>query len=173
MDQRADRAILCESNPGKLAWLAIEPIWHAIDLAEPPAHLDAQLATLTPGQAALFAIHWCIAEVSNGGFEQFFSNPTGGLTRTAREGCVLVGNEIYASILDQVMAQFPSERPARARAERLLQLRLMRGKESSRVAAFEPYDNAFLGLLDEIEADMAAYVLEHPEEFVRVVPPAS
>lgn len=173
VNRRADRSFLDEREPAKLAWLAIEPLWNSIVVANDPTPLDAQMSTLTRGQRALFAIHWCISEVASGGFDQFFTNQAGGLGPEAREGCVLVGNEVFASILDQVMALFPDERPASPRSERLLQLRMMRGPNQPRVAGFEPYDNVFLGMLEELEADMAAYVIEHPEEFVQPIAPAS
>ena len=166
-DLRADRAILNEQDPGKLAWLAIEPVWKSFEESDEPAAIDAQLDCLTAGQRALLAIHWCISEVSNGGFDQFFANPAGGLAQEAREGFVRVGNEVFASILDQVMAQFPQERPSRRRSERLLQLRQMGNSESGRVPDFDPYNNVFLGMLSEAEADMAAYVLAHVEEFIQ------
>ena len=166
-DLRASPDILAERDPGKLAWRAIEPVWRATSISDEPEAIDRQLARLTDGQRGLFAIHWCISEVSNGGFDQFFSNPAGNLAQEVREGFVRIGNEVFASIMDQVMAPFPEERPARRRAERLLQLRRMRGPDTARVPGFSPYDDVFLGMLDEVEADMAGYVLEHPEEFVR------
>lgn len=172
---RVPRTILTEPDPEMLAWRAIERIWEAIDIPDDPEPLQAQLAPLTAGQRSLLSIHWCIREVSNGGFDQFFSNSAGGLIHEAREGFVRVGNELFASILDQVMALFPNERPALERRLRVFQLRRMRGTGAERFDRFEPYDNAFLSMLGlgEIQADMATYVLEHPEEFVLAkTPPA-
>jgi hypothetical protein len=108
--------------------------------------------------------------VSNGGFDQFFSNPAGSLAQEARDGFVRIGNEVFASIMDQVMALFPDEQPARSRPERLLQLRRMRGPDATQVPGFSLYNDVFLGMLDEAEADMAGYVLERPEEFVQSSP---
>ena len=165
---RAPRAILQERDPARLAARAVEPIWNAVDLERDPEDVDRQLTALTPGQRALLAIAWCVAEVSNGGFEQFFSNPSGVLAREAREGFVRVGDEALASLIDHVAALFPSEWPARERRVRNFQLRQLRGPDADRIAAFGPYDDAFYACLglEELDGECAAYVLEHPGEFV-------
>lgn len=168
-DLRVSRAILDERDPAQLAWAAIEPVWDAVDLSVEPGAVDDQLSRLSTGQRALLAIHWCVAEVTNGGFEQFFANPAGVLTREAREGFVLVGDQALASVIDQLAALFPEGWPARERTARNFQLRRLRGADGVRVAAFEPYDRAFgdcLGL-DELPGLCAAYVIEHPSDFVR------
>jgi len=165
---RAPRFNLDERDPAQLAWLAIEPIWDQVDHSGTPDAVDAQLAQLSASQRALLAIHVCVGEVTNGGFEQFFSDPSGVLTREAREGFVLVGEQGMASIIDQIVVLFPEEWPARERRIRNFQLRRLRGADAERIGAFEPYDNAFYGCLglEELPGSCAAYVLEHPEEFV-------
>ena len=64
------------SLPG-CAWAVIAPAYDAVSFSDGPAVLAESLRALTPGQRALLALHWCVAEVSNGGFDQFFSNSTG------------------------------------------------------------------------------------------------
>lgn len=83
--------VLDESDDVGLAWAVIEPAYHAVDIYHDPEALARTLAPLTSGQRALLAVHWCITEVTNGGFLQFFDNPTGVLAAEAQEGFRRIG----------------------------------------------------------------------------------
>jgi hypothetical protein len=69
----------------------------------------------------LFAVLWCDPEVCNGGFHQFFSNPTGILAPEAAAGFRAVGLHECAELLDLAIRQFgePYPRDQSARDNRL------------------------------------------------------
>jgi hypothetical protein len=81
-DLRVDRAVLAESDAATLAWAVIEPAYNAVSFYDGLDVFAASMSPLTPGQRALLALHWCVAEVSNGGFDQFFLNPLDSSSRT-------------------------------------------------------------------------------------------
>lgn len=81
----------------EVAWQVIEEIW--MD----PADVDdkIRLEQLTPGQRAVYALTWTEREVCNGGFHQYFWNPTGGLARAAADGAMLLGIDPYGELIDR------------------------------------------------------------------------
>ncbi len=87
----AVEGLICEEK----AWQVIEDIW--MD----PAEVDDEirLEQLTPGQRAVYSLTWTEREVCNGGFHQYFWNPTGGLARVAVEGARLLGIDRYADLI--------------------------------------------------------------------------
>ena len=107
----------------------------------------------------------------NGGFDQFFSNPTGILAAEALEGLRRVGAGRTAAVLAEAMSFFPGGSPpldCEARNE------LLDGVElDDRLERFEPLEERFYDLMDEeIYARAAGYVRAHPAEFVRLDEPA-
>jgi hypothetical protein len=160
--------VLDESDDVGLAWAVIEPAYHAVDIYDGPEALARTLAPLTPGQRALLAVHWCIAEVTNGGFLQFFYNPTGVLAAEAQEGFRRIGVpeaamalrsaiEIVANAPPDVQPEDPNYDEFAAReALDALQTQL------------EPLETRFFRLVDEeIYSAAATYVRGHRSELVR------
>jgi hypothetical protein len=82
-DLRVDRATLGDRDPASLAWAVIAPAYDAVGFHDGPDAFADSMRARTPGQRALLALQWCVAEVSNGGFDQFFLNPTGLLAADA------------------------------------------------------------------------------------------
>jgi hypothetical protein len=79
----------------------------------------------------LFAAHWCVAVVSNGGFDQFFFNSTGVLAPAAAAALDEIGLPHLARLVAKAMAVLGSEYP-RARDERQARLNeLGTGADSS------------------------------------------
>lgn len=83
--------LTCEEK----AWRVIEDIWMA------PGSVDdeSRLAQLTPGQRAVYSLTWTEREVCNGGFHQYFWNPTGGLAHTAIDGSRFLGLDEYGDLI--------------------------------------------------------------------------
>lgn len=152
----------------ELAWRVIEPAFGAVDIHDGPEVLANQLRALTQGQRALLALHWCISETMNGGFDQFFTNPSGLLVEEARAGFGRVGVPEAAKLLDEALAIF-ARRPAEPDVE---DPEFDEAKDAERFDAYraqhEPLEDRFFALVDEeLYPRVAAYVRAHPDEFFR------
>ena len=91
--------------------VAIQGAWNAVDI-----YRGAARYLHTAGQAdqtvrLLFAANFCQSEVRNGGFHQFFSNPTGVLAPEAAAGFHAMGLAQAGAVLEEAMAFFGSEYP--------------------------------------------------------------
>ena len=98
-------------RPGELYWSLIDPIWEKVSIYGTPELFLHQFGKLTEVQQHLFASHWCQSEVRNGGFHQFFGNPTGILAPEAVAGFRAIGLEECASLLEEAMKYFGSPYP--------------------------------------------------------------
>lgn len=136
-----------EPDDAQVTWRAVEPVYDRVSLHDGPERLTADLAPLTAGQRALLALHWTIAEVCNGGFDQYFDNATGALAAEAAQGARRVGAARTAGVIEAAMRAYAagaSPPPARARA----------------------LDERFHRLIDtELYPRAAAYVRAQPGEF--------
>jgi hypothetical protein len=167
-DLRVDRAVLAESDAATLAWAVIEPAYNAVSFYDGLDVFAASMSPLTPGQRALLALHWCVAEVSNGGFDQFFLNPTGLLEPDAVEGFRRLGVLEAADLVTRARATF-AERPAPVSVDD------PSSDEYEDAEAFDAYqerlrplEDRFVALVDsELYPNAAAYIREHRNEFVR------
>jgi hypothetical protein len=92
-------------------WRHVEPIWNAISIYDGPDTFLRQFSRVPEHAGHLFAVHWCISEVCNGGLHQFFSNSTGVLAPEAVAGFRAVGMPETAAIVEQAMARLPSPYP--------------------------------------------------------------
>jgi hypothetical protein len=113
-------------RPAEAAWRLIEPYWEAVSIYRGPvAFLDA-FERLPPAARHLFAVWWCDAEVCNGGFHQFFSNPTGVLAPEALDGFRAVGLRECAEIAEAAISKlgepYPRDQEARDAALRSVEL---------------------------------------------------
>ena len=165
-DLRVQRNVLDETDDAELAWRVIEQVYDAVDIHDGAAALDAQLARLTAGQRALLALHWTVAEVDNGGFDQYFMNSTGDLAHEALAGFRLIGAERSAALLERVFKAFPGGKPPRDQDARAALLDAL--SDDERDGRFESHDDAFYELVDsELYPRAGAYVRAHPQDFVR------
>ncbi|HEX2081161.1 MAG TPA: DUF4375 domain-containing protein [Longimicrobium sp.] len=167
-DLRVDPQSLREADPAELAWAVIAPAYDAVSFYDGPEALAESMRALTPGQRALLALHWCVAEVSNGGFDGFFTNPSGLLATEAVEGFRRIGATEAADLVARALEVF-AERPPTGEPEN------PEFDEYEDAVAFDAYDERydplqerFFALLDaEIYPKAAAYVRGHPDQFVR------
>lgn len=102
-------------------WSLVEPLWDSISIYDGPEVFLRQFAGARREAALLFAAHWCQSEVCNGGFEQFFANPTGVLAPEALDAFRAIGLDEWAAVLDEAMQFFgePYPRDQRTRQRRL------------------------------------------------------
>lgn len=89
-------------------WRHVKPVWNAVSIYDGPDKFLRQFSRIPEHAGHLFAVHWCISEVCNGGFHQFFSNSTGVLAPEAVAGFRAVGMPETAAIVEQAMARLPT-----------------------------------------------------------------
>ena len=167
-DLRVSVDTLDEADDADLTWRVIAPAYEAVSLSEGPEALARDLTSLTPGQRALLAMHWCVAETLNGGFDQFFTNPSGLLADEALIGFQRLGVPEITSILRaarEILAARPPEADTNAAD-------FDEATEADRFDAYleryEPLEHEFHAILDgALYPRAAAYVRSHAEEFVR------
>lgn len=167
-DLRVPTAGLAGADDAELAWRVIEPAYEAVSLYDGAETLASQLRQLTGGQRALLALHWCVSETMNGGFDQFFTNPSGLLADEARAAFERIGVPEAARLLDQARGLFAArpvegepDDPAFDEAEDAERFDAYR-------AQYDPLEERFLALVDaEIYPRAAGYVRAHPDEFTR------
>lgn len=102
-------------------WPLIESDFNRVSIYDGPDRFLADIKNTPEWRAHLLAAHWCDSEVCNGGFDQFFFNPTGVLAPEALQGYRAVGRDDLADLLQQAMArlrrpEYPRDRTARQRA---------------------------------------------------------
>src|SRR4051794_27697626 len=100
-----------DSVPDKSYWRLVGPIWHSVSIYDGPETFLRQYRRLPREVGHLFAAHWCMSEVCNGGFHQFFGNSTGVLAPEAVEGIRAMGLTVWADILAAAMQLFGTPYP--------------------------------------------------------------
>ena len=108
-------------RPGQVYWQLVEPIWKEISIYQEPAVFIRLFRAVPRAAGLLFAAHWCQSEVRNGGFYQFFLNPTGVLAPEALTAFQSLGLHEWAKILEEAMLFFGTPYP-RARETRIQKL---------------------------------------------------
>jgi hypothetical protein len=137
-------------KPGELYWRALEPYWLPLNEAwsNDPAALLTELRSVPTKVRNLYAAHWCISEVENGGLYQFFYNSTGILAPESVEGLNAVGLEQCADAVSDAIKFFGARYP-RSRIERLEHLPDSSGGKREDWDPFEQQDESFYRCLAE------------------------
>ncbi len=91
-------------------WQYIELDWELVDIYDVGRYLRSYEATPEPARD-LIAAHWLYSEVSNGGFHQFFHNPTGVLAPESVQGFQIIGLTDVAEMTAEAMSFFVSPYP--------------------------------------------------------------
>jgi len=99
-------------------WSLVEPEWDRLVQWDDVSAFQAAFRSTDAAVRTLFAAHWLYAEVSNGGFLQFYWNSTGILAPEAQQAYVALGMPLTAGIVQQSMSWFPEPYP-RERAARM------------------------------------------------------
>ena len=143
---------------GRGYWARVEPHWNAVDIHHGPERFLATLATLSLPDAHLLATHWCQSEACNGGFHQFFTNPTGVLAPEALDGFDAMGRTDLGSLLRDAMAWFGPAYP-RDQGARLARLERVGGENRAAWDPFVKQDDAFYECLarERFEASADRY----------------
>jgi hypothetical protein len=135
------------NEPGEIYWKAIEPFWKKVSIYDGGDVFLAQFKQLRPEIGNLFATCWLQSEVYNGGFHQFFSNPTGVLAPEAAAGFQTIGLVDISKVVREAMSFFGSLYP-REQEVRLAFLTTRGGTREERDPFFK-LDERFYELLGE------------------------
>jgi hypothetical protein len=126
-------------------------------------HENADLARMTPGQRALYALASVDGEIENGGFSQLFVNSTGSLTDEAIDGARLFGARTYGTLLRRAGRLFPKRRVPEGFERRNREL------EAISEAALTRLDDAWFAASerDPLDRYYERYIRRHPSQFFR------
>ncbi len=137
----------------------IEPVWWVGDIYGSVNDYEESLAQFSTPQRYLFAMHWYMSEVNNGGHDQFYFNSTGIVWPDALSGFEAIGLDEAVNIIQETIARLGNQ-PSRDRYERQDQL-----DRSS--ADFTDLDDRFYELQNRVDMNqlMMDYAREHASSF--------
>jgi hypothetical protein len=141
-----------------LVWHAIELVWDAATIYEGRQRLETGLSFATERQRHVYAIWWTISEVRNGGFHQYFSNPTGIVAPIALAGVQALGETATANAIADACKVFDGGEIT----DHEYRLAVL-DRHDHRV--FDAQDEAFYAGYPRVFSLAAAYIREHPDEF--------
>jgi hypothetical protein len=137
-------------------WATIEPFWNELPTDSPAAYLEFY-NRMRPVARDLLTTHWVFSEVSNGGFHQLFTNPTGLLVPEAIGGFRSMGLADLADITAEASLFFgrtyPREQESRIEA---LEAYAAQAVDEDDWNPFEELDDRFYAAL-EIETGQDTY----------------
>lgn len=117
---------------------------------------------LTQPQRICYCIDELSMEVNNGGFSQYFFNPSGDHAADTLAALETVNAKATASMLRQAVAQFGPAGPSPNRDKRQDQLAAFSEEQD---AALHRLDSEFFEYPDNLDALLALYAADHPEHF--------
>jgi hypothetical protein len=164
---RVSAARLDTADDAELAWRAIEAAWGAVSLYDGPVALADELAPLSVGQRALLALHCCVAEVSNGGFDQFFTNASGLVADEALAGFERLEAYASAAVLREAMGLRAARPSSPDLDDPMFDEAEVADAFDAYLGRLAPLEERFYELMEsELYPRAAAYVRAHMVEFV-------
>jgi hypothetical protein len=163
-DFRIPRSAL--KNPEDAEYVMWDVIAPMYDELATPYDPDPRLHEATPGQRAVYALHWTRSEVENGGFHQFFYNSTGMLGDEALAGAERIAAADFAAVIREALSIFPDG----LIVDNVLRQDFMEELPEQDVATLSKLDDRFYALMgpedqSTLARQCAAYVERHPDEF--------
>jgi hypothetical protein len=139
-------------------WELVEPVFDKIDIGSPEAYF-ASATSVSRSVLLLYAAHFCLSEIHNGGFLQFFWNSTGVIAPEAASGFSAIGMTELASVITSTAALLGLPYP-RGRDERWDALLAASGiDEMGLKNIFEKSSNLYLAF-DEATAPLSFDALD-------------
>lgn len=142
------------------SFAVIEPVWWSVSIYHGPARYESDLTRFSVEQRYVFACHWYLAEVRNGGHEQFFDNSTGIVWRDAVAGFHAMGLTEVADVIVEAGRRMGGT-PSMKREERQAVLKRMKPD-------FQDLDARLLALERSLgpAAPITSYVRKNSGAFV-------
>jgi hypothetical protein len=124
----APAAVAAPAKNANTYWALVEPHFERVSIYDGPDAFLREYAA-TPDRARhLLAAHWCVSEVGDGGFVQFFSNATGVLAPEAVLGLEAIGLGDAAAVVRDAMKVFGARYPRDMTARRKRVAALVKGR---------------------------------------------
>lgn len=142
----------------KDVYTIIEPVWWCINIYDGEEAYKKDLEQFNTEQKHIFAIEWYIAEVNNGGHDQFYFNSTGIVWEDAMQGFEAVGLQNNYKIL-KASAERLGGYPSKDRNKRQEQL-------DQYSPDFSDLDDRFYESEKDIETALLRYIRANKEKFV-------
>ena len=92
----------------------IEPHFERVTIYEGPEAFLRELDKTPERARHLLTAHWCVSEISNGGFQQFFAGAAGVMGPEAAAGLQALGLADSAAVLEKAMARLGKSYPREA-----------------------------------------------------------
>lgn len=136
----------------------LEPMYDLVDLSDGAAY-ERSMQPFTRPMRLLFAVDSYMAEVYNGGHDQFFFNSTGVVWKDALEGLEAIGSKEAYAILRRVISRFTCEIPDDADARRDMMDEIEDG-------LFDEDDQAFYDMSEDLSQLENAYIQRNADAFM-------
>jgi len=152
---RIDDEVIDQGDP----WAVIDPVFWTADIYDGEAEYNNSLAPFSREQRYLLAVSWYMAEVNNGGHDQFYYNSTGIVWKDALAGFRDMGLDQAAAILEE-SAQRMGGNPSLDREARQEQMDVYN-------PTFDDLDDRFYDLQGTggLDAAFQEYIGQHREAF--------
>ena len=124
-------------RPGELYWSRVETVWNDISIYDGPEVFREQFTKAPAPARTLFAAHWCMSEVCNGRFHQFFWNSTGVVAPEAILAFRTIGMGQIADVLERATAWFGPAFPR----DRALRMERLDQYEEAHPEAWDPFED--------------------------------
>lgn len=132
-------------------WELVEPYWERANIYGDPDEFLSGFSTLPEVAQHLFAAHWTQSEVRNGGFTQFFWNPTGILAPEAALAFDAIHMPQSAAVVREAMGwlgePYPRDREVRDRLIEAFDPRFFDAVASEPNPTVEEANDKFFALL--------------------------
>jgi hypothetical protein len=142
-------------------WAILKPI----NIAKPGDEEIALSKRLSSGQKALYFFWYLDADVTNGGFIQFFANGKAKYIPAIKKGLEIIGDKAMLDLLIKAEQEYMANQAVFNHVHTREQFSALYKK----LKGFEPLDNTFYKLHDATMDRIEAYARQHPEEFVNFI----
>jgi len=134
----------------------ISPLWFSVSIYDGEYKYNQDLKPFSLPQRYIFAIEWYIAEVNNGGHDQFYFNSTGIVWKDALKGFEEIKHTKAHNILKESIQRF-DETPSMDRSARQNQL-------DKHNPDFSDLDSNFY-MISDIDNLIMKYIKENEKDF--------
>jgi len=138
-------------------WELLEPI----NIAKNDSHEKKLVKRFSPGQKALYFIWYLDAEVTNGGFIQFFWNYDRQYIPPIIAGLELIGDTAMLTLVNKADAEFKKHKKEFDQHKKKDDMPSLYDKFKS----FEKFDETYYSINDKMMELIEAYARKHSDEF--------
>jgi len=125
-------------------------------------HFYSNPGSLSQNEKNFFYINNLSMEVNNGGFDQFFLNPSGNYTIETLQALELIGENNTAKLLKEAMAEFPRSEIPRNRDDRIDILEKISQKSQEK---WDKLDKQFYACEHNISDLLISFVTKNINDF--------